>query len=116
MMIRLLLQAFAGCVAAASAARLALLPDVPTAVENGVPGYEVTGWNGVAVPAKTPRAIVESLNREIIAAVSGPHIRQRFQELGVVENTSTPDGMRKRVINEIARWNALIDKAKIPRL
>lgn len=102
--------------AVASAARLALLPNVPTAIESGVPGYEVTGWNGVAVPAKTPRAIVERLNREIIAAVNDPHIKQRFQELGVVENTSTPDGMRKRVINEIARWNALIDKAKIPRL
>lgn len=69
-----------------------------------------------AASAKTPRAIVERLNREIIAAVNDPQIRQRFQELGVVENTSTPDGMRKRVINEIAKWNALIDKAKIPRL
>ena len=102
--------------AVASAARLALLPNVPTAIESGVPGYEVTGWNGVAVPAKTPKAIITRLNKEIHAAVNDPQIKQRFQELGVVENTSTPDGMRKRVINEIARWNALIDKAKIPRL
>jgi tripartite-type tricarboxylate transporter receptor subunit TctC len=102
--------------AVASAARLALLPNVPTAIESGVPGYEVTGWNGVAVPAKTPRAIVERLNREITAAVNDPQIRQRFQELGVVENTSTPEGMRKRVVDEIAKWNALIDKTKVPRL
>lgn len=101
--------------AVASVARLALLPNVPTAIESGVPGYEVTGWNGVAVPTKTPRAIVERLNREIIAAVSSPQIKQRFQELGVVENTSTTDGMRKLVIYEIAKWNALIDKAKIQR-
>ncbi len=101
--------------AVASAARLAQLPNVPTAIESGVAGYDVTGWNGVAVPAKTPRAIVERLNREIIAAVTSPQIKSRFQELGVVENTSTPDGMRKLVVNEIAKWNALIDKAKIPR-
>ena len=103
-------------IAVTSKTRFALLPDVPTLAESGVPGYEVASWNGIAVPAKTPRPIVERLNKEIHAAVSSPQIRQRFQELGVEQNTSTADGMRKFIVDEIARWNALIDKAKIARL
>jgi tripartite-type tricarboxylate transporter receptor subunit TctC len=103
-------------IAVTSKARFALLPDVPTLAESGIPGYEVSSWNGIAVAAKTPKAIVERLNKEINAAVSSAQIKQRFQELGVEQNTSTPDGMRKFLIDEIAKWNALIDKAKISRL
>ena len=66
--------------------------------------------------AKTPKAIIERLNKEIHAAVNSAQIKQRFQELGVEQNVSTPEGMRKLVIDEIAKWNALIDKAKIQRL
>jgi tripartite-type tricarboxylate transporter receptor subunit TctC len=76
----------------------------------------VNSWNGVAVAAKTPKAIVDRLNKEIHAAVNSPQIKTRFGELGVEQNLSTPDGMRKLLIDEIAKWNALIDKAKIPRL
>ena len=103
-------------IAVTSKARFALLPDVPTLAESGIPGYEVSSWNGIAVAAKTPKAIVERLNKELHAAVSSAQIRQRLQELGVEQNTSTPDGMRKFLIDEIAKWNALIDKAKISRL
>ena len=103
-------------IAVTSKVRFALLPDVPTLAESGVPGYEVASWNGIAVAAKTPKAIVDRLNREILAAVNSPQIKQRFGELGVEQNTSTPDGMRKFLIDEIAKWNALIDKAKIQRL
>ena len=103
-------------IAVTSKARFALLPDVPTLAESGIAGYEVSSWNGIAVAAKTPKAIVERLNKELHAAVSSAQIRQRFQELGVEQNTSTPDGMRKFLIDEIAKWNALIDKAKISRL
>ena len=103
-------------IAVTSLKRFALLPNVPTLAESGLPGYEVNSWNGIAVAAKTPKAIVERLNKEIHAAVNSPQITQRFQELGVDQNLSTPDGMRKLLIDEIAKWNALIDKAKIPRL
>src|SRR5450759_417385 len=102
-------------IAVTSTTRFALLPNVPTLAESGLPGYEVTSWNGIAVTAKTPKAIVERLNREIHAAVNSPQIKTRFQELGVEQNTSTPEGMRKFLVDEIAKWNALIDKAKIQR-
>jgi len=96
-------------------ARFALLPDVPTLAESGVPGYEVTSWNGLAVPAKTPKAIIDRLNEEVRAAISSPQVKQRFQELSVEPNPSTPQHMHSFVISEITKWNALIDKAKIPR-
>ncbi len=102
-------------IAVTSGTRFALLPEVPTLAQSGLPGYEVTSWNGIAVPAKTPRAVVERLNKEIRAAVDSPQIRSRFQELGVEQNVSTPEGMRKFLVDEIAKWNALIDKAKIQR-
>ena len=95
--------------------RSPMLPNVPTLAESGLPGYEVNSWNGIAVAAKTPQAIVDRLNREIHAAVNSPLVAQRFQELGVSANLNTPEGMRKLLVDEIAKWNALIDKAKIPR-
>lgn len=103
-------------IAVTSATRFALLPNVPTMAEAGLPGYDVSSWNGIAVAAKTPKAIVDRLNKEIHAAVNSPQIKQRFQELGVEQNVSTPDGMRKFLVDEIAKWNALIDKAKIQRM
>ena len=103
-------------VAVTSKTRSPMLPNVPTLDESGLGGFEVNSWNGIAVPAKTPKAIVERLNKEIHAAVNSPQIAQRFQELGVSQNLSTPDGMRKVLVDDIAKWNALIDKASIPRL
>ena len=103
-------------VAVSSMTRSAMLPNVPTLHESGLADYEVNSWNGIAVAAKTPKAIVERLNKEIHAAVNSPLIAQRFQELGVSQNLSTPEGMRKLMVEEIAKWNALIDKTKIQRL
>ena len=103
-------------VAVSSMTRSSMLPNVPTLHESGLADYEVNSWNGIAVAAKTPRAIVERLNKEIHAAVNSPLIAQRFQELGVSQNLSTPEGMRKLMVEEIAKWNALIDKTKIQRL
>ncbi len=103
-------------IAVTSKTRSTMLPNVPTLDESGLSGFEVNSWNGIAVPAQTPKAIVERLNKEIHAAVNSPLIVQRFQELGVSQNLSTPDGMRKVLVDDIAKWNALIDKANIPRL
>ena len=102
-------------IAVTSPKRYSVLPDVPTIAESGVPGYEVTGWNGIAVPAKTPRAIVDRLNKAIHAALEAPDLKKRFQELGVETNPGTPEAMREFVIGDIAKWKSVIDKAKIPR-
>lgn len=103
-------------IAVSSKTRFAPLPEVPTLNESGLPGYEVMSWNGIGVAAKTPRSLIDRLNREVHDAVNSPQVKQRFQELGVEPNLNTPEGMRKNVTEEIAKWNALIDKARIPRL
>jgi tripartite-type tricarboxylate transporter receptor subunit TctC len=59
------------------------LLDVPTIAESGVPGYQASSWNAVAAPAKTPKAVIDLLNREVNAAVSAPDVRKRLGELGV---------------------------------
>jgi tripartite-type tricarboxylate transporter receptor subunit TctC len=97
------------------ARRFAVLPEVPTVAEAGVPGYEVTGWNGISAPTGTPRAIITRLNRELHAAVNAPDVTKRFQELGVEPNLRTPEAMREFVVAEIAKYNKVIDTAKIAR-
>ena len=103
-------------VAVSSKTRFAPLPNVPTLDESGLPGYDVISWNGIGAPAKTPLAIIDRLNKEAHAAVNSPAVKQRFAELGIEQNLNSPKGMRTFVTSEIAKWNALIDKTKIPRL
>jgi len=95
--------------------RFAGLPEVPTLAEAGVPGYEASAWNGVAAPAKTPRAIIERLNREINAAVAAPELKQRLQDLGVDPRASSPEAMRELLVSETAKWKAVVERAKIEK-
>ena len=95
--------------------RYAGLPEVPTVAEAGLPGFEASAWNGVAVPAKTPGAVIERLNREINAAIAMPEIKQRLQDLGIDAHASTPDGLRDLLAAEIAKWKQVVEKAKIER-
>ena len=95
--------------------RFSGLPDVPTVHEAGVPGYEVSSWNGIGVPARTPRAIIDRLNRALAEALATPDVKQRFQELAVDTRPDTPEGFRKLVASEIVKWGKVIETAKIPR-
>ena len=99
----------------ASAARFTGLPDLPTIAEGGVGNYLVSSWNAVSVRADTPRPIVERLNKEIVAAVNSPEVRQKLQELGANARASTVEQTRELMISEIARWKAVIERAKIER-
>ena len=91
------------------------LPDVPTVIESGLPGYDVASWNGIAAPARTPGPIVERLNREINAVLALPDIRQRFLELGVVPRPSTPAEHKALLVAEIAKWRDVITRARIEK-
>ena len=95
--------------------RFAGLPDIPTMAEAGVPGYEASAWNAIAVPAKTPKAVIERLNREIHAAVAAPEVKQRLQDLGVDARASTPAALRDHLVAEIAKWKTVIERAKIEK-
>lgn len=95
--------------------RSASLPNVPTLGEAGLRGYEASAWNGVAVPAKTPKAIVDRLNREINAMVSMPQVKQRLQELDVDARGSDSRSFHDLLVADIAKWKRVVDKANIER-
>jgi len=95
--------------------RFAGLPDIPTIAEAGVPGYEASAWNGVAAPLRTPKAIIDRLNREINAAVGTPEVKQRLQDLGVDAQGSTPEALRDLLVSETAKWKKVVEAAKIPK-
>lgn len=101
--------------AIAASRRSAILPDVPTVAEAGVPGYEATSWNGLAAPARTPAAIIERLSREVNVAVSRAEIRRRLQELGIEARAGTPAALRAQLESDIEKWRRVIERANIPR-
>jgi tripartite-type tricarboxylate transporter receptor subunit TctC len=85
-------------------------PDLPTAIEAGVPGYDFSSWGGVFAPAGTPRAIVQKLNAEIRAALASPDLAKRFADMGLVAKYSTPEEFGRFLQSEIARWSAVLVK------
>jgi tripartite-type tricarboxylate transporter receptor subunit TctC len=79
-------------------------PDVPTIAESGLPGYEVFAWNGVFVPAGTPKAVVVQLNEEIRKAMQLPQVRDKFSAQGFAASWNTPDQFGVFVRNEVDKW------------
>ena len=101
--------------AVASEQRSATWPDVPTAVESGVKGFVAASWNALAAPARTPRAVVDRLQREVVATVATPAVQQQLRALNVEPRTSTPEQAAALLKSDIERWRAVIERAGIPR-
>jgi tripartite-type tricarboxylate transporter receptor subunit TctC len=99
--------------AIASERRAAFLPEVPTAVESGLPNYKFFSWNGFVVPAKTPRDIVLLLNKEVAKAVQAPDVQARFKQLGIEPHTGTPEDMQRVYDEDGTRWREVIRRANI---
>jgi tripartite-type tricarboxylate transporter receptor subunit TctC len=83
-----------------SAQRSALLPDVPTIAESGVPGFEFTFWSGLWAPAGTPPPLVERIGRDVIRAIAQPDVRERFANLGAEPVELTPAQFARFVRSE----------------
>jgi tripartite-type tricarboxylate transporter receptor subunit TctC len=98
----------------ASPKRLDLLPGVPTLAESGIASFSAYSWNGISTKAGTPRPIVERMSREINNALAAPEVIQKMAEIGAVARGSTPEQTRQLLISEIAKWKAVIERAKIP--
>ena len=96
-----------------SSKRSPLAPEVPTVAEAGIPGYEVSVWFGVLVPAGVPQDIVQRLNVEIVKILSTADVRDRFSKQGVEVQTSTPEQYQAFVRAEVARWGKVIKEAGI---
>ena len=95
--------------------RTALFPELPTAAEAGLPGFEVTSWGGMFAPAATPAAIVTKLNQQINAALQTADVKERFSRIGVEPAGGTPQALSKLIASEVRRWSKVIADAGIPR-
>ena len=95
--------------------RSRVLPDVPTAQEAGIAGFDVSSWNGLAVPAKTPKAVVEKLHREINAALNDAEVKKQLLDLNLDPQPGTSEQAALLLAGDIKRWNDVIVRAKIPR-
>jgi tripartite-type tricarboxylate transporter receptor subunit TctC len=94
--------------------RSALLPDVPTLDESGVPGYEVVVWYAMFAPAATPKAIHARLHAELVRAINSAELRERLTgQLGVDPMTSTPDQLAHYSRTEIKRWAKVAQEAGV---
>jgi len=96
-----------------STRRLPALPDVPTAAEAGLKGFESAAWFGFLAPRGTPRAPIDRLNREIAAAVADPVVRTRFTDFGAEPIASTPEEFGRYISSEVARWREIITRGGV---
>jgi len=101
---------FLRALAVTTAQRNPSYPDIPTAIESGVSGYDFSSWGGVFAPARTPRAIVQKLNAEIAAALTSTDLRKRFADMGLVAKESTPEEFSRFLQSEISRWRGVLTK------
>lgn len=95
--------------------RSRVLPEVPTAKEAGVAGFVAASWNGLAVPAGTPKDVIARLNREIVAALNDPAVKKRLEDLNLDPQPGTPEQAAALLNNDIKRWGDVITRAKIAR-
>ncbi|OOG58145.1 tripartite tricarboxylate transporter substrate binding protein [Polaromonas sp. C04] len=98
---------------ASGSQRIALLPEVPTLAESGLPGFEASVWWGLLAPAGTPSEIVARLNAETTKALADPAVRERLMSLGAVITPSTPDQFSAFLHTEIDKWAGVIKAAHI---
>ena len=95
--------------------RATQLPDVPTAREAGVKDLVASSWNALAAPAKTPRAAVDRLARDVATALTSADVKQKLANLNVDAHASTPEQAVELLATDIKRWTGVIDRAGIPR-
>src|SRR3984957_9477533 len=94
--------------AVTSATRFADEPELPTVAESGVPGYDVSSWYGIYVPAKTPPEIISKINADMVTILADPAIKERYKVLGVLAQGSTPAELAARNKADAALWAPII--------
>ncbi len=100
-------------IAVASAQRSALLPDVPTVAESGLPGYEAYSWAAFVAPAGTSKAIVQRLSADLNKALADPVVKQRLYDAGAEAMPTTPEAFARMLHAEIAKWGKVVRTANI---
>lgn len=97
-------------IAVTTSKRFALLPDLPAIAESGFPGFESQAWNGILVPAGTPKAVIERLNSEVNAILKQPDVVQKMQAQGFDLIGGTPEAFAALIKGETERWAPVIRK------
>jgi tripartite-type tricarboxylate transporter receptor subunit TctC len=100
--------------ATTGAKRAPALPDVPTAAEQGLTGYDVSSWHAVLAPAKTAAPIITRLNRELVAILKLPDTQEKLSSEGGEVMPTTPEEAGSFIRNEVAKWSKLLKDANIP--
>jgi tripartite-type tricarboxylate transporter receptor subunit TctC len=93
--------------------RAAGMPNVPTFAESGLPAFDVSSWFALFAPAKTPRPIVERLQRETAAVLAIPEVRDRYVQLGLEPVAGTPEQLAALLRADTARWGDVVKRANI---
>lgn len=93
--------------------RIPSLPDVPTVAELGYPGFDVSGWYGIAAPRGTDPAVIARLNEAVVASLASDGVRASLEQVGVEARGSTPEAFGQLIETEVPRWTALIEEAGI---
>jgi tripartite-type tricarboxylate transporter receptor subunit TctC len=93
--------------------RISMLPDVATAAEAGLRGFEVSSMFGLLAPANTPKPIIARLNSELAAILQLPEVKEKFQQQGVDATHTTPEQAAQRIREEVAKWAKVISEANV---
>lgn len=93
--------------------RSAVMPDVPTLAEQGIKNVSMSQWYGLFAPAKTPKAVVDRLNKELNATLADKNVVKKIEEQGADVETSSPEQMKSLVQRELTRWRGVVAAAKI---
>lgn len=89
------------------------LPGVPTIAESGLPGYDVTPWFAVFVPANTPKSIITKLNQSLVSSMAAPEIKEKFEAIGAEPIGSSPEELATYLNKEVDRWGKVITSNNI---
>jgi tripartite-type tricarboxylate transporter receptor subunit TctC len=98
-------------IAVSSAYRYQRLPDIPTFAEQGIPGFEATGWFGIVAPAGTPDDAIAKLNAAFVTALKDPAIAERISALGSDPLPMAPDDFSRFIESEAKKWETVVAKA-----
>jgi tripartite-type tricarboxylate transporter receptor subunit TctC len=101
--------------ASSGSERSPVIPDVPTVQEAGVPGYDVSSWNGFFTTNGSPKEAIDTINKAMREILAEEDVKKRYLELGVVARASSPEELKARLVSEIEKWRKVIEVAKIPQ-
>jgi tripartite-type tricarboxylate transporter receptor subunit TctC len=93
--------------------RAKAIPDIPTVAEAGVPGYAATNWYGLLAPAKTPKPVIDRLNKEMVAALTAPEVAESLKSRGIDATPSSPAQFAAFIRAENAKWSQVIKQSGI---